>query len=140
MPPTSFTSASRFTLPDEILRKLRGTSFLTGREPGPEFTRAAIAGALDVGARKESEQVRLSQQFALQEERLGLERENIARLSRFQEQQIGFQEEQAESAQKTALFSGAGQLAGLALFAPIFSGTTGKPTTAAGKIFKFFFP
>ena len=133
---TSFVSSESFTLPDEIFQKLRSSAFLTGRTPSKEETRGAIEGALNVGAERASEQARLSQQFALQQEGLDIQRQRNEAQQAFQFEQVSL----AESAQKGKAIAGVGALAGLALFAPIFSSSTGKPTTVAGKIFKFFFP
>ena len=133
---TSFVSSESFTLPDEIFQKLRSSAFLTGRTPSKEETRGVVEGALNVGAERASEQARLSQQFALQQEGLDIQRQRNEAQQAFQFEQIRGQ----EKATRSQAIAGVGKLAGLALFAPIFSSSTGKPTTVAGKIFKFFFP
>lgn len=72
---TGFVSSSGFSLPEDILRKLRRSSFVSGTSVGPETTRAAIEGALSVGAEKESRQQAISAQLAI-------ETENLERLER----------------------------------------------------------
>ena len=133
---TSFVSSESFTLPDEIFQKLRSSAFVTGRTPSKEETRGAIEGALNVGAERASERARLSQQFALQQEGLDIQRQRNEAQQAFQFEQVKL----AKSGQRAQAIAGAGALAGLVLFSPIFSSTTGKATTVAGKIFKFFFP
>ena len=51
----AFTSSSGFSLGEDVLAKLRRSSF-GGRSVGPEAKRAAIEAGLNVDARRESDQ------------------------------------------------------------------------------------
>lgn len=67
----AFISKNQFSFSDESRRKLlKGfaqRSFLTGTTPGPEFTRAATEGALEVESRRASEIARENARLAQQE-------------------------------------------------------------------------
>ncbi len=51
---SGFVSSSSFTLPDEILKQLRASDFISGTSTGPERTKAMVEGALDPLAREAS--------------------------------------------------------------------------------------
>lgn len=129
-----FTSAQDFTLFDDAMQRLRSSAFLTGITPSKEQTRGVVEAGLNIGAERASEREALGKQFALQQEQLNIQRSRNEALGAFEAERIGL----AERGQRLKTIGGAGILAGLALFSPIFSSTTGKPTTIAGKIFKFF--
>ncbi len=132
--PGGFTSTQDFTLFDDAMQRLESRSFLTGIRPSTQEVRGIAEGALRVGAEKELGREDIARQFELQQQGLDIERSRSEALtaSEFERTRL------AEKGQRSQAIAGVGALAGLALFAPIFSSTTGKPTTIAGKIFKFF--
>ena len=154
----NFVSSSGFSLPENVLKNLRRSAFLSGTATGPETTKASIEGALSVGADRASRQQAIASQTAMQERNL----ERLERQSSLdeafrreqletQEQQfaageklrrdefnrtLDFREGEAESTRTTALFSGIGNL----FFAPIFSSSGGKSSvTSIGGIIKSIF-
>ena len=94
----AFTSTSGFSLSEDVLAKLRRSSFVTGRDPGPETTRAVIEAGLNVDARRESDQAnRIAALNAAEEDR------NL-RESQFNQAQV-FNRREAEK-QRSAEFKG----------------------------------
>lgn len=129
-----FVSSEQFTLPDEIFQKLRSSAFLTGISSSKEQTRGVVEAALNVGADRASTREAQARQFALGQEELEIRKQRNEAIQAFEFEQIRGQ----ERATRSQAIAGVGQLAGLALFSPIFSSSTGAPTTIAGKIFKLF--
>jgi hypothetical protein len=124
---TDFTSDFSFNLPDEALRKLRRSSFLTGTTPGPEFTKAVVEGALEPLANLASERERYARQFALQEEGLRLEEQNIANINAYRQGALALDYDrmkQQERSQRLGLVSGALSTLGMFAFMPGNKSTT----------------
>lgn len=118
----SFVSASGFSLPEDILKKLRRSAFITGTAVGPETTKAAIEGALSVGAERESRLAGIAEDRRQREEALAqqesqFERSQVfageqAELSRaFGREQLEFQESEAEKQRRSAFRGGIAQAA-----------------------------
>lgn len=125
---SDFVSSSTFTLPEDILKKLRRSAFITGTAVGPEQTKAAIEGALSVGAERESRLAQIAEDRRFREESLAQQESQFERSQAFAGVQLHAEQREAEKARKTALFTGAGKVATQLLFSPIFS------TTKGGKI------
>ncbi len=64
---SNFVSSYSFALPDEILKQLKASDFISGTTMGPERTKALVEGALDPLAREASRKEAQSRQFALEE-------------------------------------------------------------------------
>ncbi len=64
---SNFVSSYSFTLPDEILKQLRASDFISGTSTGPERTKALVEGALNPLAALASSREMQSRQFALEE-------------------------------------------------------------------------
>ena len=117
-----FVSTSGFSLPDEVLRKLRRSAFLTGTAVGPETTRASIEGALNVGAERESRFAQVAEDRRFREESLAQQESQFERSRALQEsqfernqvfgrEQLAFQESEAEKARKSAFKGGIAEAA-----------------------------
>ena len=100
-----FVSTSGFSLPEDVLARLRRSSFVTGRDPGPETTRAVIEAGLNVQARRESDLA--ARTAALNEAERGREQQE----SQFQRSQVFAESESARARtenekQRSAEFKG----------------------------------
>ncbi len=114
----NFVSNRSFTLPDEILRQLRRSEFVSGTTTGPEKTKALVEGALDPLAREASRKEAMSRDFALREEELGLQEQNISSMAAFREGSLALDRDRIkafESQSRAEAFKGFGEL----LFTPI---------------------
>ncbi len=122
---TSFVSSESFTLPDEVLRKFKSGTFLSGIAPSKEQTRGAIEAALNVGADRASTREAQARQFALGQEQLDIRRQRNESLAAFEFEQIRGQERGLRS----KAISGFAQFGTLALL--LRGGTTSTTTKTA---------
>jgi hypothetical protein len=99
---TNFVSSSRFSLSDDILKKLRRSAFITGTAVGPEETRATIEGALSVDAERESRLAQIGEDRRQREEALAQQQ------SQFERSQT-FARSETEKARKSSFAGGIAQ-------------------------------
>ncbi len=78
-----FVRTSGFTLPEDILKKMRRSAFITGTAVGPEQTKAAIEGALSVGAERESRLASIAEDRRQREEALAQQESQFERSQAF---------------------------------------------------------
>jgi len=109
--PNEFVSSSNFTLPDEILRKLRRTAFVTGRAPAQGETRGAIEAALSVGAERESRFAQIAEERRQREEELAQQESQFQRSQQFAREQQARAESEAESQRRSEFRGGIAQAA-----------------------------
>ncbi len=103
---SNFVGTSSFSLPEDILKKLRRSAFITGTATGPETTKAAIEGALSVGAERESRLAQIAEDRRQREEALAQQE------SQFERSQA-FSRSQAEKQRKSAFAGGIAQAVSL---------------------------
>lgn len=117
-----FVSASGFSLPEDILKQLRRSAFITGTAVGPETTKAAIEGALSVGAERESRLAGIAEDRRQREEVLAQQESQFERSQALarerdlqQQEQFGqtlsFRESEAEKQRRSAFRGGIAQAA-----------------------------
>ncbi len=124
---SNFVSSSSFALPDEILRQLKASDFISGTSTGPERTKALVEGALDPPCSFGFKQGNAVKAVCTGTGRIRFTGKNLASMEEFRTGVLALQDrrlDELRKQRKSELFSGLGQLAGLALFMPGGKSTT----------------
>ena len=106
-----FVTQSQFSLPEDVLTRLKRSAFLTGRDPGPETTRAVVEAGLNVGAERESRFAEISANRRIQEEQLAQQESQFERSQALSRDTLARQTRESEKQRASAFKGGVVQAA-----------------------------